>query len=120
LPGADLALLAMLNSRLAWFFLHSVSNPLRGGKWRLRLKAQYVGLVPIPAAEPATRARLAAAARAIGEAAHRRAAAGPAEATRIDAAIETRQREIDAIVYALFGLSAQEIAMIETALDGQY
>jgi hypothetical protein len=110
LPHADLALLALLNSRLLWFFLHSVSNPLRGGKWRLRLKAQYVGLAPIPDWTPAIRERLAAAARANGEAARRGAAAE----------IAAREREIDAIVYGLFGLTAADVALVEAALVGQY
>jgi ribosomal protein L12E/L44/L45/RPP1/RPP2 len=110
LPHADLALLALLNSRLVWFFLHSVSNPLRGGKWRLRLKAQYVGLAPIPDWTPAIRARLAAAARANAEAASRGATAE----------IDAREREIDGIVYGLFGLTAEDIALVEASLEGQY
>ncbi|MBY6241376.1 N-6 DNA methylase [Methylosinus sp. Sm6] len=120
LPCADPALLALLNSRLAWFFLHSVSNPLRGGKWRLRLKAQYVGLVPIPPAPPLMRERLAAAARAIGEAARELATADPVGAARIASEIDAREREIDAIVYSLFELTADEIAAIESSLEGQY
>ncbi|HEY8259777.1 MAG TPA: N-6 DNA methylase [Methylosinus sp.] len=110
LPHADLALLALLNSRLAWFFLHSVSNPLRGGKWRLRLKAQYVGLAPIPDWTPAIRARLAAAARANGEATSR----GAVRET------DAREREIDGIVYGLFGLTTEDIALVEASLEGQY
>ncbi|ATQ70230.1 MULTISPECIES: Eco57I restriction-modification methylase domain-containing protein [Methylosinus] len=113
LPCADLALLALLNSRLIWFFLHSVSNPLRGGKWRLRLKAQYVGLVPVPALAPPMRERLAAAARANHEAALAPDGAG-------SSAVDATEREIDAIVYALFDLSAAEIAAVETSLAGQY
>jgi hypothetical protein len=110
LPRADLALLALLNSRLIWFFLHSVSNPLRGGKWRLRLKAQYVGLAPIPDWTPTIRARLAAAARANGEAASRGAVFE----------IDAREREIDGMVYGLFGLNAEDIALVEASLEGQY
>ena len=41
-------LFAALNSRLAWFVLFAISNPLRGGTWRLRLKSQYVEQMPIP------------------------------------------------------------------------
>jgi methylase of polypeptide subunit release factors len=119
-PCADLSLLALLNSRLVWFFLHSVSNPLRGGKWRLRLKAQYVGLVPIPTIAPQQRASLTAAARANGEAAARLGGAGAIEAAQIAATIDATEREIDAIVYALFGLCATEIAAVEASLAGQY
>lgn len=143
LPCADLALLAFLNSRLCWFFLHSVSNPLRGGKWRLRLKAQYVGLAPIPEATPAIRERLAAAAEA-NDAARRPQERFPIEWNRsidqnplqrknvrapsdpigsdgaLTAEIETREREIDALIYELFDLTAEEIALIEASLHGQY
>jgi hypothetical protein len=33
---------------VAWFHLFGGANPMRGGKWRLRLKLQYVQTVPIP------------------------------------------------------------------------
>ena len=47
-PIAEAGMLAYLNSSLSWFILHSLSNPLRGGVWRLRLKAQYVEALPAP------------------------------------------------------------------------
>lgn len=40
--------LAILGSKASWFFLFGISNPLRGGIWRLRLKTQYVESLPIP------------------------------------------------------------------------
>lgn len=121
LPCADLALLAFLNSRLAWFVLHSVSNPLRGGKWRLRLKAQYLETLPLPDFDPRSAERLAALARANCAAAGRRHETGDAiEAARLSAAIEAREREIDAIVYRLFGLFEEETALLEASLAGQY
>jgi len=121
LPCADLALLAFLNSRLCWFVLHSVSNPLRGGKWRLRLKTQYLEPLPLPDLDPQTAEILAAAARANCEAARRRGeTSDPNEAARLASGIEAREREIDAIVFALFGLSAEEVALLETSLAGQY
>ncbi|WP_159726496.1 Eco57I restriction-modification methylase domain-containing protein [Methylosinus sp. Ce-a6] len=121
LPCADLALLAFLNSRLAWFVLHSVSNPLRGGKWRLRLKAQYLEPLPLPDFDRRSAERLAALARANCEAARRRHETGDAiEAARLSAAIEAGERAIDAIVYGLFRLSREEIDLLEASLAGQY
>ncbi|TDX67437.1 TaqI restriction endonuclease [Methylosinus sp. sav-2] len=121
LPCADLALLAFLNSRLCWFVLHSVSNPLRGGKWRLRLKTQYLEPLPLPDLDPQAAERLAALASANGEAARRRSETGdPDEAARLSAEIESREREIDAIVYDLFDLSTEEATLLEATLAGQY
>jgi len=45
-PSSDLALLALLNSRVLWFLLSSMSPPVRGGYHELRV--QYVETVPIP------------------------------------------------------------------------
>jgi hypothetical protein len=41
-------LLALLNSKLAWFVLFGTSSALRGGQWRLELREQYVSILPIP------------------------------------------------------------------------
>jgi hypothetical protein len=57
IPDATLDLLALLNSKLAWFFLSGVAPAVRGG-WR-ELRVQYVEKVPIPDVEPALRRRLA-------------------------------------------------------------
>ena len=98
-----------------------MSNPLRGGKWRLRLKAQYLETLPLPDLDPPAAERLAAMARANCEAARRRAETDDRdEAARLCAEIEARERKIDAIVYALFGLSNDEAALLEASLAGQY
>ncbi|WP_018267791.1 Eco57I restriction-modification methylase domain-containing protein [Methylosinus sp. LW4] len=115
LPCADLALLAFLNSRLCWFVLHAVSNPLRGGKWRLRLKAQYLEPLPLPDLASPVAERLVALARA-----NCVAAAEPDAAGRRAAEIEGREKEIDALIYDLFGLSAAEAELLEASLAGQY
>lgn len=43
-----LNLVSFLNSKLCWFFLFGIASPLRGGKWRLELREQYLSVVPIP------------------------------------------------------------------------
>jgi hypothetical protein len=177
-PGSDL--LAVLNSRLAWFVLFALSNPLRGGTWRLRLKAQYVEQVPIAAATDRQRAVLGKLGEACADSAARRvqiqerisrrildlAAGGHAKLSRrleewwtldfaafraeveralradipvgergeweaylgkrgaevraLNAEIEKSEREIDAIVYRLFDLTPDEIALLEASMAGQY
>ena len=39
---------------------------------------------------------------------------------KLDTAIEKAEREIDAIVYRLFDLTADEIALLEASIAGQY
>jgi hypothetical protein len=67
IPKAPPELLGLLNSRLAWFVLFAVSNPLRGGTWRLRLKSQYVEQIPIVTANDQQRARLSKLANACAD-----------------------------------------------------
>jgi len=72
LPGGTKFLQAYLNSKLSWFQLISIANPLRGGVWRLRLKAQYVEPLPVPPATDVQNAQLAALAEAAQAAAEKR------------------------------------------------
>lgn len=65
ITGADRFLESILNTKLAWFLLMSLSNPLRGGVWRLRMKAQYVEPLPIPNASDLQKAELSNLAEAI-------------------------------------------------------
>jgi hypothetical protein len=48
IEGEHQELLALLNSRLIWFWMFGEASPLRGGQWRLELREQYVSKVPIP------------------------------------------------------------------------
>ena len=171
---------ALMNSKSSWFILFSVSNPMRGGTWRLRMKTQYVQLLPIPEISVATGDRLSALAQTCTDNARERFAVQSAVRRRIlDLApperakltgrlqdwheldfaafraevkrafhaeiplrergdwegylrenakrvrelsdqIAAAEREIDAIVYALFDLTAEEIALLESSLEGQY
>ena len=43
-----------------------------------------------------------------------------AEVHRLTAEIDLAERDIDAVVYRLFDLSGDEIALLETSLAGQY
>jgi hypothetical protein len=168
-------LLALLNSKLAWFFLSAVTNIARGGF--LRLRTEFVEQTPIPNVPKAHRRRLEAlASKSMTTAQHRfdvqctvrrrlrdlseaklsrkleewwtldfaafraevkralraeipvkergewEAYLGKhgAEVRALDAEIEKAEREIDAIVYRLFDLTADEIALLEASIAGQY
>jgi hypothetical protein len=47
IPGT-FSLLAYLNSRAVWIWIFGEASPLRGGKWRLELRGQYIARIPIP------------------------------------------------------------------------
>jgi len=47
-PSPDAGLVGLLNSKAVWFYLFALSNPMRGGQWRLRMQTQFVGAVPVP------------------------------------------------------------------------
>lgn len=56
IPSSDLELLALLNSRVLWFVLSSMSPPVRGGYHELRV--QYVETMPVPSWEQAQKNEL--------------------------------------------------------------
>ena len=70
IPSDDKAILALLNSRVLWFMLSSMSPPVRGGFHELRV--QYVEKLPIPAWNDGARADLAAASEQASKAAQDR------------------------------------------------
>lgn len=44
----DKYLLALLNSKVIWFFLRGISDAMKGGEWRIRLFSQNIEQIPIP------------------------------------------------------------------------
>jgi hypothetical protein len=70
IPSDDKALLGLLNSRVLWFILSSMSPPVRGGFHELRV--QYVEKLPIPAWNDGARADLATASEQASKAAQDR------------------------------------------------
>ncbi len=175
IPNADHALLAYLNSSLAWFFVVGLSPAVRGGFHELRV--QYIEQVPLP---EHMRSLEKLGADATGFATERLHAIesvrrripdlcppdrAPKLTTRLHewwkldfktfqaeikktfkapiplkqrnewdsylgeegdkvrrltTEIEKAEREIDTIVYRLFDLTTDEIALLESSLAGQY
>lgn len=176
IPSDDRALLGLLNSRVLWFMLSSMSPPVRGGFHELRV--QYVEKLPIPAWNDSARADLAAASEQASKAAQERLTLQTAltrripdlcppgrdpklttrlqewwtlpdfaafraevkkvfkadiplaersawedwitrdraEIARLSAEITKAEAEIDSIVYGLFDLTPDEIALLESVV----
>lgn len=99
IASSDLYLLAVLNASCTQFFYERLSAQFRGGY--LRFWTQYVEQIPIPDADDATKDQLR-------ELARRAAKTAGSELAAIEA-------EINRIVYRLFKLESDEIALIEGA-----
>jgi adenine-specific DNA-methyltransferase len=117
LPNNDTYLLGVLNSKIVWYFLKSICVVRNGGY--IEVKPQYFEQIPIPAATPEQRAPIIALVERILAA---KAAAGTnvgevlnlsdsSAAAAVDTAV--LEAQIDALVYALYDLTAAEIAVVE-------
>jgi hypothetical protein len=118
----DLYLLGILNSTLFWFAISNISIPfgIRAGEYRYRLISQYMEKVPIRPiniADPAEKAKHGKMVNLVEQilAAHRGLATPqtPQEKARLERQIEATDRAIDALVYELYGLSPDEISIVE-------
>lgn len=110
--------LGLLNSRLLFWRLRSISNVFQGG-WVTCTK-QYVGTLPIRTidfSDPADAARHARMVELVNRMLelHRHLAAARTEADRelYSRQITATDREIDALVYELYGLTEEEIKIVE-------
>ena len=81
IPTGDLALLALLNSRLGWYFFTAVTPAVRNS-WH-EMRVQYVEKLPIPALVKKSSARLATQSRQCTAAARARYAIQSAVRRRI-------------------------------------
>ncbi|HUX41694.1 MAG TPA: Eco57I restriction-modification methylase domain-containing protein [Rectinemataceae bacterium] len=106
-------LLGILNSRLFWFLIGKISIPFgeRAGEYRYRLIYQYMEQIPIVE-------------RRVAESDPGRAHLPPAieslvssilAAKKADSAADVgaMEAEIDALVYGLYGLTEEEVAIVE-------
>ena len=89
-------LCALLNSSTMFWFYTKISTVIRGGG--VRFIAQYVSQLPIPSASVEAKVRLAELAEG---------------ATKVKGAeLAEGEGEINRIVFGLFGLSAEEVALV--------
>ena len=102
-PTKEMWLLALLNSKAVFWFYTKTSTQIRGGF--VRFIAQYVSQIPIPTIKPAQKVL-------IGEIVNQILAA---KRTDPDADVSELENEIDQIVYLLYDLTPEEIAIVEEA-----
>lgn len=120
----DPYLLGILNSRLFWFAISNLSIPfgVRAGQYRYRLIYQYMEKVPIRVIDFSSKAdkekhgRMLTLVESVLEL-HQRltAAKTPADKDRLQRQIDATDQEIDRLVYELYGLTEDEIAIVESA-----
>jgi type I restriction-modification system DNA methylase subunit len=116
IPSTDLFLLGLLNSKLAWFYFSLVCPVLgdakRGG--RLRLKYNYVRGFPVNVSDKKI-------VESIRDKVDRLLTLNkdmpqgktPQEKIQTERQIAATDREIDKLVYELYGLSEEEIRVVE-------
>jgi hypothetical protein len=105
IPTADKRIFAILNSRLFdWYArnqFQSLGDPWKGG--RLRFFSQYMEKVPIPTATPAQQTEI--------EKRVEKILAQKKENPEVD--VSALESEIDQLVYKLYGLTEEEIQIVE-------
>ena len=104
IPTSDSFFLGLLNSKLLWWYYGTITSTIQGGF--VRYFSQYMGQLPIAVASDAKKAPIVDRVRAILA-----DPTGP-EVTRLEA-------EIDRLVYALYGLNEDEIALVEGSVAGK-
>ncbi len=118
LPTDDLRLLGLLNSRLAHFYFAQVCAALEGpGEAYLRFFGQYLEGFPVHLPDPVDKARhgkMVALVQTMLDLHKRLAAAKTAhEKDVLQRRITATDRQIDQLVYALYGLTDEDIKMVE-------
>jgi hypothetical protein len=110
--------LGILNSKLAFWYLRQVSNVFRGG-W-ITCTKQYFGEVPIvrfDLSKSADKTRhdtlVLLVDKMLGLMPKLRAAGSDAEKATLQNAVTATDRQIDTLVYDLYGLTPEEIQLVE-------
>lgn len=119
LPTSDLSILGLLNSRVANFYFGCVCAALEGsGDRYLEFRAQYVDLFPIPKLfveeDAARHEKMVGLVERMLEL-HERLTEAKIEQERtvLGHQIAATDRQIDNLVYELYGLTDEEIAIVE-------
>jgi hypothetical protein len=120
----DLYLLGFLNSRLFWFAISNISIPfgIRAGEYRYRLIYQYMEKVPIRVINFSDKSDKAAHDRMVKLVEHMldlqkqlAAALTPQEKIALERQIAATDSQIDRLVYDLYGLTEDEVKIVEGA-----
>ncbi|MEP7235489.1 MAG: TaqI-like C-terminal specificity domain-containing protein, partial [Ignavibacteriota bacterium] len=113
-------LLALLNSKLLWFVVKGLSNALRGGLWRFRLFSGHIEKLPIFEIDSNNKRDkeihdklISLVDRMLTLNKDLPQSKTPQEKIQTERQIAATDREIDKLVYELYGLTEEEIAIIE-------
>jgi hypothetical protein len=111
-------ILGLLNSRLLEWFLRKTATQMRGGYYSYESRfIRHLPIRPIDFADPADRERHDRMVSLVEEmlALHRQLAAARTEheQTNLKRQIDAADRRIDRLVYDLYGLTEEEIRIIE-------
>jgi len=116
-------LLGLLNSTLLFWRLKSISNLFRGG-W-ITCTKQYVGTLPILVPDSSSKKQVVFHDRIAQLAGEMMKMVGQVQSARTDQErtvlqrqIEATDRQIDKLVYELYGLTEEEIAIVESSVKG--
>jgi hypothetical protein len=99
IPTGELYLLGVLNSSVVEFFYNQISSTIQQGY--LRFIAMYMERIPIPDPTPDQRAAIEALVRKL------------LDAERQGPHVQTWERALNALVYQVYGLTEEEIAIVE-------
>jgi hypothetical protein len=117
IPGNNLFLLGILNSKLAYFYFTTVCAGLEGGgKTYLRFFGQYLERFPVVNVSPDSSKVLMLSSlvdRILTLHRDLAAAQTPGEHTRLQRQVDGTDAQIDALVYELYGLTEEEIKIVE-------
>jgi hypothetical protein len=110
--------LGVLNSRTMWWYLSKTGNVLRGGYFRF--KTNYISPFPIPVIDftnPSDKSRhdriVTLVERMLALHAQLAKAKVPGDRAALQDQIDATDREIDRLVYDLYSLTEEEIAIVE-------
>ena len=103
LPTREMWLLGLLNSKAVFWFYTKTSTQIRGGF--VRFIAQYVSQIPIPSIKPGQKVLIGKIVNQILD----------TKRTDPNADVSELENEIDQIVYLLYDLTPEEIAIVEEA-----
>ncbi|MEA5535091.1 Eco57I restriction-modification methylase domain-containing protein [Crocosphaera sp. XPORK-15E] len=104
IPDSNLFLLGLLNSKLVWFFLDYTTSKLQGGAFAMQ--TPYVSQIPIPKTTDTQDAYVTEIVNKILE----------IKNNNLNADVSELEREIDQLVYELYGLNEEEIDIIEASV----
>jgi hypothetical protein len=121
IPGDDLYLLGILNSQIGYFYLSEVCAGLEGGgQTYLRFFGQYLGNFPIrtinfddPADKASHDQMVALVEQMLNLHQQLSQPQTPQAKTMLKRQIEATDRQIDRLVYELYGLTDEEIRIVE-------